>query len=115
MFGVTAAESGAESEMMLDEFLTLQKEIFSELGLHYRSVGVEGGAQFGSCPSNPNGVPMVSPSPPPPRSVLDMPTQELGLPAYRKFDIEAWMPGRGKYGEVRAARIGAAPPFPSHC
>ncbi|POI20969.1 hypothetical protein CIB84_015284 [Bambusicola thoracicus] len=36
MFGVTAAESGAESEMLLDEFLVLQKEIFSELGLHYR-------------------------------------------------------------------------------
>lgn len=29
-----------------------------------------------------------------------MPTQELGLPAYRKFDIEAWMPGRGCFGEV---------------
>lgn len=41
---------------------------------------------------------------PPPRSVLDMPTQELGLPAYRKFDIEAWMPGRGKYGEVREGK-----------
>lgn len=39
-------------------------------------------------------------------SVLDMPTQELGLPAYRKFDIEAWMPGRGKYGEVRATEGG---------
>ncbi|XP_026634353.1 serine--tRNA ligase, mitochondrial-like, partial [Microtus ochrogaster] len=35
--------------------------------------------------------------------VLDMPTQELGLPAYRKFDIEAWMPGRGRYGEVTSA------------
>ncbi|XP_010726191.1 serine--tRNA ligase, mitochondrial, partial [Meleagris gallopavo] len=62
MFGVTAAESGAESEMMLDEFLMLQKEIFSELGLHYRSVGVEGGrggTQLGSSPSNrcPNGFP----------------------------------------------------------
>lgn len=33
-----------------------------------------------------------------------MPTQELGLPAYRKFDIEAWMPGRGKYGEVREGK-----------
>lgn len=29
-----------------------------------------------------------------------MPTQELGAPAYRKYDIEAWMPGRGSYGEV---------------
>ncbi|KAF1590838.1 Serine--tRNA ligase, mitochondrial, partial [Eudyptes moseleyi] len=36
MFGVTAAESGAESEALLAEFLALQKEIFSELGLHYR-------------------------------------------------------------------------------
>lgn len=32
-----------------------------------------------------------------------MPTQELGLPAYRKFDIEAWMPGRGRFGEVTSA------------
>lgn len=32
--------------------------------------------------------------------VLDMPTEELGASAYRKFDIEAWMPGRGKWGEI---------------
>jgi seryl-tRNA synthetase len=25
----------------------------------------------------------------------------LGAPAYRKFDIEAWMPGLERYGEVR--------------
>lgn len=30
-----------------------------------------------------------------------MPTQELGPPAHRKYDIEAWMPGRNGYGEVR--------------
>ncbi|NXX87350.1 SYSM protein, partial [Urocolius indicus] len=36
MFGVTAAESGAESEELLAQFLALQKEMFSELGLHYR-------------------------------------------------------------------------------
>jgi seryl-tRNA synthetase len=35
-----------------------------------------------------------------PRSVLDMPTEELGASAYRKFDIEAWMPGRGSWGEI---------------
>jgi seryl-tRNA synthetase len=29
-----------------------------------------------------------------------MPTEELGASAYRKFDMEAWMPGRGKWGEV---------------
>lgn len=32
--------------------------------------------------------------------VLDMPTEELGAPAYRKFDIEAWMPGMEKWGEI---------------
>ncbi|XP_029335846.1 serine--tRNA ligase, mitochondrial isoform X2 [Mus caroli] len=70
MFGVTGP--GLEqSSQLLDEFLSLQVEILSELGLHFR--------------------------------VLDMPTQELGLPAYRKFDIEAWMPGRGRYGEVTSA------------
>uniref|UniRef100_G1SDU8 Serine--tRNA ligase, mitochondrial n=1 Tax=Oryctolagus cuniculus TaxID=9986 RepID=G1SDU8_RABIT len=70
MFGVTGP--GLEqSSRLLEEFLSLQMEILTELGLHFR--------------------------------VLDMPTQELGLPAYRKFDIEAWMPGRGRFGEVTSA------------
>lgn len=34
---------------------------------------------------------------------LDMPSEDLGNPAYRKFDIEAWMPGRGCYGEISSA------------
>lgn len=29
-----------------------------------------------------------------------MPTEELGASAYRKYDIEAWMPGRGSWGEI---------------
>lgn len=29
-----------------------------------------------------------------------MATGDLGAPAYRKFDVEAWMPGLGRYGEV---------------
>lgn len=68
MFGVTADETGDESSQLLQDFLSLQKELFSSLELHYR--------------------------------VLDMPTQELGLPAHRKYDIEAWMPGRNGYGEI---------------
>ncbi|XP_069003609.1 serine--tRNA ligase, mitochondrial [Embiotoca jacksoni] len=68
MFGVTADETGEESSQLLKDFLSLQKEIFSALELHYR--------------------------------VLDMPTQELGPPAHRKYDIEAWMPGRSSYGEI---------------
>ncbi|XP_056329485.1 serine--tRNA ligase, mitochondrial [Danio aesculapii] len=71
MFGVTANETGEESSQLLDQFVMLQKEIFSSLKLHYR--------------------------------VLDMPTQELGPPAYRKFDIEAWMPGRASFGEISSA------------
>jgi seryl-tRNA synthetase len=35
--------------------------------------------------------------------VLDMPTHDLGAPAQRKFDIEAWMPGRGSFGEISSA------------
>ena len=38
-----------------------------------------------------------------PYRVLDICTGDLGGPAYRKYDIEAWMPGRGtagEYGEV---------------
>ena len=35
--------------------------------------------------------------------LLDMPLHELGAPAYRKFDIEAWMPGRAMYGEISSA------------
>uniref|UniRef100_A0A3P9LDY9 Serine--tRNA ligase, mitochondrial n=1 Tax=Oryzias latipes TaxID=8090 RepID=A0A3P9LDY9_ORYLA len=68
MFGVTADETGQESAELLQEFVSLQKEIFSALELHFR--------------------------------VLDMPTQELGPPAHRKFDVEAWMPGRNAYGEI---------------
>ncbi|XP_025836113.1 serine--tRNA ligase, mitochondrial isoform X1 [Agrilus planipennis] len=32
--------------------------------------------------------------------VLDMPPHELGAPAYRKYDIEAWLPGRKIFGEI---------------
>ncbi|MGI9590213.1 MAG: serine--tRNA ligase [Myxococcota bacterium] len=38
-----------------------------------------------------------------PYRVIDVASGDLGAPAYRKYDIEAWMPGRGEgglYGEV---------------
>jgi seryl-tRNA synthetase len=35
-----------------------------------------------------------------PYRVVDTATGDLGAPAYRKFDLEAWMPGRGQWGEV---------------
>ncbi len=34
-----------------------------------------------------------------PYQVIDTCTGDLGGPAYRKYDLEAWMPGRGKAGE----------------
>ena len=34
-----------------------------------------------------------------PYRVIDTATGDLGGPAYRKFDLEAWMPGRGEEGE----------------
>ncbi len=41
-----------------------------------------------------------------PYRVVDTCTGELGGPAYRKFDVEAWMPGRGEggdWGEITSA------------
>jgi seryl-tRNA synthetase len=41
-----------------------------------------------------------------PYRVVDIAAGDLGAPAYRKYDIEAWMPGRGEggsYGEVTSA------------
>ena len=35
-----------------------------------------------------------------PYRIVDTCTGDLGGPAYRKFDVEAWMPGRNTYGEV---------------
>jgi len=35
-----------------------------------------------------------------PYQLVNICSGDLGGPAYRKYDIEAWMPGRGKWGEV---------------
>lgn len=38
-----------------------------------------------------------------PYRVVDICSGDLGAPAYRKFDLEVWMPGLGKWGEVTSA------------
>jgi len=41
-----------------------------------------------------------------PYQVIDVASADLGAPAYRKYDLEAWMPGRGEgggFGEVTSA------------
>lgn len=82
MFLVTTPES---SDATLEDLRLLQEKNFESLGLHFQ--------------------------------VLDMPAHDLGPQAYRcnilsfsfaiiylffcrKYDIEAWMPGRGIYGEI---------------
>lgn len=35
-----------------------------------------------------------------PYRVVDICTGDLGAQAYRKYDLEAWMPGRGRWGEI---------------
>ncbi|KAI5956723.1 DIA4 [Candida jiufengensis] len=35
--------------------------------------------------------------------LLNMPTSDLGSPAMKKYDIEAWMPGRGSWGELTSS------------
>ncbi len=39
-----------------------------------------------------------------PYRVLDIAAGDLGAPAYRKFDLEAWMPGRG--GDTEGSQSG---------
>lgn len=69
MFVLT--ENGVGSENMLNEVISIQEELYTSLGLHYK--------------------------------ILDMPPSDLGAPAYRKYDMEAWMPGRQMYGEISSA------------
>ena len=35
--------------------------------------------------------------------VLDMASEELGAAAYRKYDIEAWIPSKKDFGEICSA------------
>ncbi|XP_021677680.2 serine--tRNA ligase, chloroplastic/mitochondrial isoform X2 [Hevea brasiliensis] len=60
-----------ESESHHEELIKIEEELFSSLGLHYKTI--------------------------------DMASGDLGAPAYRKFDVEAWMPGLGRYGEISSA------------
>lgn len=65
---MVALTSPDKSNQMHHEFLNIQKDIFTQLGLQFQ--------------------------------VLDMPDDDLGLSATKKFDIEAWLCGRQRYGEI---------------
>lgn len=68
MFVISTPE---QSEMLHQELIEIEEEMFAELGLHFK--------------------------------ILDMASEDLGAPAYRKFDVEAWMPGLQRYGEISSA------------
>lgn len=85
LFSVTRQ---AESEAMMEELGALQCEIFEGLGIPFR----QGGLFFDQ------DVFLISLY----HRILEMPTEELGASAFRKIDMEAWMPGRGGWGEVCA-------------
>lgn len=62
-----------QSKQIHEEFLAIQKDLFSQLELDFQ--------------------------------ILDMPEDDLGLSARRKFDIEAWMPGRQRFGEISSTSL----------
>lgn len=76
-----------ESDKQLEEMRAIQKEVAESLGLSVRLVH----DRVHRCVFIADG------------RVLNMPTEELGASAARKYDMEAWMPGRGKWGEISSA------------
>ena len=78
------------SEQLHEEIIAIEQEMFTELGLHFRLARAQA-TEFSHLTLTVR--------------VLEMPTEELGAPAYRKVDIEAWMPGRKSFGEVGGAFI----------
>ena len=63
---MVALTTPEESDQMFDEIVSLQRELYSSLGLTFR--------------------------------LVEIPSEDLGAPAFRKVDCEAWMPGRGAGG-----------------
>jgi hypothetical protein len=82
MFCVTAVDG--ESGQVMEDMRSVQRDIAEGLGLSVRQVSF---VRIRLCS-------VLT------YRVLDMPTEELGASAARKYDMEAWMPGRGKWGEV---------------
>jgi len=78
-----------QSEEVVSRIVEIQKEVFSGLDLHCRYVLK---LNFSEVQSHMN-----------PLRLLRMPEEDLGESASVKFDIEAWMPGRGAWGEISSA------------
>jgi seryl-tRNA synthetase len=81
------------SDMMLNEINQIQVELFSNLGLHFKYAGKDFEYSLTGCF-------IYLKKKFPIERVLDMPSEELGMPAYRKYDIESWQPAHKRYGEI---------------
>ena len=84
-----------QSDELHAQLLELEASMYAELGLHFK-------ASAALARQNLNlslNLCLILPD----SQVLDMPMHDLGAPAYRKFDVEAWMPGLGRYGEISSA------------
>ncbi|KAK3025939.1 hypothetical protein RJ639_040855 [Escallonia herrerae] len=91
-----------ESDSYHEELIGIEEDLFSSLGLHYKwgftvpfyvdsLICLAGGSLSSNDYFGILG------------RTLDMASGDLGAPAYRKFDVEAWMPGLGRYGEISSA------------
>lgn len=83
-----------ESELYHEELIKIEEDLFSALGLHYKwgLSAVLLICVFNFCTGHDNFEFLGR--------TLDMASGDLGAPAYRKFDVEAWMPGLERFGEV---------------
>ena len=97
MFAIT--KNGDHSHDMYLDFMRIQKQIFTQLGLHFRSVKQ---TKKSNCENSHNknhkfvcGFRFFAIF-----RIMNMASGELGAPAHCKFDIEAWMPNLKFYGEV---------------
>ncbi len=97
-----------QSDALHKELIDLETEMFTELGLHFKVQRAFGSSVFvpGADACWPD-LPSSCPSRYSPPQVLDMPSADLGAPAYRKFDVEAWMPGLKRYAGIASALLHA--------
>lgn len=88
-----------ESDTYLEELIGIEEDLFAALGFHFKYDKQCSSLNFAwflpifpcvKCLLYTFGC----------GRTLDMSSADLGAPAFRKFDVEAWMPGLGRFGEV---------------
>lgn len=90
-----------ESGKWHEELITIEEDLYASLGLHFKwFLFLFNSFAMSIFERKSHATDVLMPTFPFYRT-LDMATGDLGAPAYRKFDIEAWMPGLERYGEVR--------------